>query len=337
MKDHRLTLAAVCMLVAPALLAQWEPPTNNQSTTLNKIGIGTAATTTISKQLEVFGDAHFTGFITTFGSVGIGTDTPGANAGLSATQEAPLHIVSTQNKNTMLLVQNMTNDTNVAPTIRTKADAASQNFQSHASIRTIPRFGVQLGGWNEFLAVSGNGLILGTLGNVPLILGTNNANRLQISGSGAVSISGSLTVDGSVTSKYQDVAEWVAAVGDLSAGTVVIVAPEKMNFVTASFEAYDTRVAGVVSAQPGMILGEAGPSKVMVATTGRVRVHVDATQVPVRAGDLLVSSAKPGMAMKSESININGVQFHRPGTVIGKALEPLETGEGDILVLLSLQ
>ncbi len=42
-------------------------------------------------------------------------------------------------------------------------------------------------------------------------------------------------------------------------------------------------------------------------------------------------------AMKSEPINIGGVQLHRPGTLIGKALEPLEKGSGRILVLLSLQ
>jgi hypothetical protein len=34
---------------------------------------------------------------------------------------------------------------------------------------------------------------------------------------------------------------------------------------------------------------------------------------------------------------INGRPFHSPGTLIGKALEPLEKGTGEILVLLSLQ
>jgi hypothetical protein len=29
--------------------------------------------------------------------------------------------------------------------------------------------------------------------------------------------------------------------------------------------------------------------------------------------------------------------FHQPGTIIGKALEPLASGKGEILVLLSLQ
>lgn len=34
---------------------------------------------------------------------------------------------------------------------------------------------------------------------------------------------------------------------------------------------------------------------------------------------------------------IGGVRIHRPGTIIGKALEPLAQGTGEILMLLSLQ
>jgi hypothetical protein len=41
--------------------------------------------------------------------------------------------------------------------------------------------------------------------------------------------------------------------------------------------------------------------------------------------------------MKSTPIEVQGRAFHQPGTIIGKALEPLPSGEGDILVLLSLQ
>jgi hypothetical protein len=36
-------------------------------------------------------------------------------------------------------------------------------------------------------------------------------------------------------------------------------------------------------------------------------------------------------------VEILGIKMHRPGTLIGKALEPLPSGEGNILVLLSLQ
>ncbi len=41
--------------------------------------------------------------------------------------------------------------------------------------------------------------------------------------------------------------------------------------------------------------------------------------------------------MKSEPVVVGGRQIHAPGTIIGKALEPLEGGVGEILVLLSLQ
>ena len=74
----------------------------------------------------------------------------------------------------------------------------------------------------------------------------------------------------------------------------------------------------------------------MIATTGRVRVRVDA-RLPIHRGDLLVSSDRPGVAMKSVPVEVGGMSVHRPGTVIGKALEPLESGEGEILVLLTLQ
>ena len=75
-------------------------------------------------------------------------------------------------------------------------------------------------------------------------------------------------------------------------------------------------MAGVVSEEPGITLGVQGPDKAKIATTGRVRVKVDASRGPIEIG---------------------GVKIHRPGTIIGKALEPLEKGEGEVLVLLSLQ
>lgn len=111
----------------------------------------------------------------------------------------------------------------------------------------------------------------------------------------------------------------------------------KSNQVISSTQSYDTRVAGVISAQRGITLGEKSESKVLVATTGRVKVRVDASKSPIQIGDLLVTSDVPGVAMKSKAVNLGGVQFHRPGTLIGKALEPLAKGKGEILVLLSLQ
>ena len=151
-----------------------------------------------------------------------------------------------------------------------------------------------------------------------------------------LTVNGSIDVKGNITAKNQDVAEWVSSIGEPEPGTVVVLA-QVVNTVEASSSPYDTRIAGVVSSQPGVILGEPGDTKVMVATTGRVRVRVDATAVPIQIGDLLVTSDKPGLAMKSLPVDLGGMHFHRPGTLVGKALEPLAEGTGEILVLLSLQ
>ena len=92
-----------------------------------------------------------------------------------------------------------------------------------------------------------------------------------------------------------------------------------------------------MSPQPGLILGEPGEGRVLVAQSGRVRVKADATYGAIRAGDLLVSSPTKGHAMKSQPVNMGGKPVHRPGTLVGKALESLPAGRGEILVLLTLQ
>ena len=71
--------------------------------------------------------------------------------------------------------------------------------------------------------------------------------------------------------------------------------------------------------------------------TTAVKVRVDATHGAIRIGDLLVTSDERGTAMLSIPIMVNGMKLHRPATLIGKALEPLPAGKGQILVLLSLQ
>lgn len=161
--------------------------------------------------------------------------------------------------------------------------------------------------------------------------------RMTMTRAGEFTVNGNISATGTINAKYQDVAEWVPASVEMRPGTVVVLNPEKGSEVMPSAAAYDMMVAGVVSAQPGLLLGEASPSKARIATTGRVKVHVDASAHSIAVGDLLVTSDKPGTAMRSQPIDINGRKFHQPGTVIGKALEPLASGEGEILVLLSMQ
>ena len=176
--------------------------------------------------------------------------------------------------------------------------------------------------------VSGKGISIDTFGNVGIGTTAPTA-RLHVAGT--------LVVDGNIIAKYQDVAEWVPAQDALAAGTVVVISDEAPNLVARSQRSYDTAVAGVVSPQPGLTLGEAGPDKALVAHSGRVRVQVDAAYGAVRAGDLLVTSPTPGVAMRSQPVEIGGIAVHRPGTLLGKALEPLAEGQRDILVLLTLQ
>jgi hypothetical protein len=186
------------------------------------------------------------------------------------------------------------------------------------------------GGANFFISNAGN---VGVGTSAPTA-------RLEVSGdakvTGALNATGAITGN-SISATYQDVAEWVPSTQKLAAGTVVVLDVGRTNHVVASGHAYDTAVAGVVSARPGLLLGVRGEGKVMVATTGRVRVRVDATRGPVKVGDLLVTGEAEGVAMRSEPVEIGGARIHRPGTIVGKALEPLAGGVGEILVLLSLQ
>ena len=153
---------------------------------------------------------------------------------------------------------------------------------------------------------------------------------------GDFNASGTIT-GGTIQAKYQDVAEWVESSQELPAGTVVVLDSTKANQVIASSRSYDSHVAGVISLRPGLTLGEQSEGRVLVATTGRVKVKVDASKGPINIGDLLVTSDTEGFAMKSVAVEFGGIQIHRPGTLIGKALEPLAHGTGEILVLLSLQ
>ena len=172
------------------------------------------------------------------------------------------------------------------------------------------------------------GLTIANGGRVGIVTATPTS-RLDVAGS--VHVSGDMVVDGNIGAKYQDVAEWVDSPQVLSAGTVVSIDPEAPNRVVAAATAYDSRVAGAVSAQPGVILGVGGAGRVLVSHSGRVRIKADARFGAIRIGDLLASSPTPGHAMRADGDRV------RPGTVLGKALESLPSGQGDVLALLTLQ
>lgn len=102
--------------------------------------------------------------------------------------------------------------------------------------------------------------------------------------------------------------------------------------------AYDRCVAGIISGagdlSPGMIMGQEGSvfhGGHPVALTGRVYCLADASTNPIVPGDLLTSSDTAGYAMKV-------TEYDRArGAVIGKAMSSLKSGQGLVLVLVTLQ
>ncbi len=171
----------------------------------------------------------------------------------------------------------------------------------------------------------------------------NVADRLVIDKSGNVGIGASLNIGGDVNVKGDvilkgaDCAEEFAVSGTepVDPGTVMVIAAE--GSLMASRQAYDKRVAGVISGagdlRPGIILDSQSKEtgRLPLAMTGKVYCKVDADYGPVGVGDLLTTSPTCGHAMKASDC---GKAF---GTVIGKALRGLEAGKGLIPILVALQ
>lgn len=122
-------------------------------------------------------------------------------------------------------------------------------------------------------------------------------------------------------------------------GMVVCIDAQRPGKLRLSGAAYDRAVAGVVSGaggiNTGMTLrqkGSVADGAHAVALTGRVYAWVDADAGgPVRPGDMLTTSPTPGHAMRV------GDHALATGAVIGKAMTPLESGRGLVLVLVNLQ
>jgi hypothetical protein len=135
-----------------------------------------------------------------------------------------------------------------------------------------------------------------------------------------------------------DVAEYMPVVENATPGTVLIIGDDGR--LAPATTAYDTRVAGIISTDPGIFLGTKGdgnPGEALIAIAGRVPCKVDATHAPIHAGVLLTTSSNPGYAMKAEPTMINGRGFYPDGTILGKAMGSLESGTGTIEVLVTLQ
>lgn len=128
-----------------------------------------------------------------------------------------------------------------------------------------------------------------------------------------------------------DLAEWVPLSGAAQAGTVLELDPSQPGRYRPSQGSCSALLAGVVSSQPGMVLGgtEYTEGKALLALAGIVPVKVTNEGGPILLGDLLVSSSTPGHAMRWAGPE------PCPCALVGKALEPMTGERGVISVLLT--
>ncbi|MEM7787319.1 MAG: hypothetical protein AAF594_06275 [Bacteroidota bacterium] len=121
-------------------------------------------------------------------------------------------------------------------------------------------------------------------------------------------------------------------------GTVLSIDPEAAGGLVVSGGAYERTVAGIVSGaggvRPGILMSQPGTladGDVPVAIAGRVYVRADASNGPIRPGDLLTTAHRPGHAMRADDAE------RARGATLGKAMSALDAGTGLVLVLVVLQ
>jgi len=152
---------------------------------------------------------------------------------------------------------------------------------------------------------------------------------------------GNVYADGSYLSPASDLAEMMATSEGVTyePGDLLVIGPDGKPLPSSVPNA--TNLLVVYSNDPGFVggVGDAGDimGKIPVAITGTVPVKASTENGAILPGDLLTSSSIRGHAMKARPVTINGVTFYLPGTILGKALEPLEEGRGAILALVALQ
>ncbi|MBU1862464.1 MAG: hypothetical protein KKH94_02230 [Candidatus Omnitrophica bacterium] len=111
-------------------------------------------------------------------------------------------------------------------------------------------------------------------------------------------------------------------------GELVVIDSE--GFIRKSMHANSHLVVGIVSTKPAHTLRSMIKESVPVALSGLVPCKIISENGLIKPGDLIVSSSKPGYAMKAPAQIL-------PGTVVGKAIGTQENDEDVVLVLVMMR
>jgi hypothetical protein len=126
-----------------------------------------------------------------------------------------------------------------------------------------------------------------------------------------------------------DVAEWVNVSEPVEPGDVLEFDPESPGQYRKARGPCSPYVAGVVSTEPGVVLGEQTiGERALLALVGIVPVKACDEGGPIGVGDLLVTASIPGYVRRWNPETDWGCP------IVGKALAPLAQGESLVLALL---
>jgi hypothetical protein len=184
-----------------------------------------------------------------------------------------------------------------------------------------------IGVWGETTAEN----VAGVYGDSPNGIGVWGKGRLAGRFEGDVEVTGDIRLTNADCAEDFD----IVCLEKVEPGTVMVIDSE--GALRPSDHPYDKRVAGVISGagnyKPGLILDkqESSSNRMPIALMGKVYCKVDASYGAIEVGDLLTTSPTAGQAMKATD------PLKAFGSVIGKALRPLEEGQGLIPILIALQ
>jgi hypothetical protein len=161
---------------------------------------------------------------------------------------------------------------------------------------------------------------------------------------GDVDLSGTLSVDGDVAVTGDvllinrgDIAERFEVSDDVADARGYVMSLNEDGKLTLCCEEYDVRAVGIATGagplRPGLTLeaGRGSRKTVSIALVGTAYCWVDTKLCPVKPGDLLTTSSRPGHAMKALA------DRQHTGAIVGKSLASLHSGTALLPVLVMLR